>query len=139
MDREVVERHVYQQPRKIDGVRAAHAGTVPDEIVSRCVGRVEIEIKRANFDAAHSAIDMAQASLSRPTRWTRATPLTETDLEMRILNALDGMGITKIGQVLNCTRSYLLTIPGMGDIRVDDLIRKATVWGREIVDGENGE
>lgn len=138
MDRptKVVNRDEYQRPRITHGVREANSGLVPDDVVSRCVGMVELQVKRGNFDAAHSAIDAAQSSV-KPRRITRNTPLTETDMDMRSLNALERQGIVTIGQLLNCTREQLLSMTGLGGIRVERLIDMGEEFAQEIVDGEN--
>lgn len=128
----VVDRNSYQHTRKSYGVREARSGTVPDDVVSRSLGRLEIEIKRANFDAARRVIDQAEASIKprEPVRLT--THLEATDLHVRIVNALAKVGIYTIGAVLNCEPSHLLKIPGMGQTRLDELLAHAEVWAEEI-------
>ena len=40
--------------------------------------------------------------------------LTETDLDLRIVNGMDERGIYTVGELLNCTPEKLLAIPGVG-------------------------
>lgn len=83
--------------------------------------RVQHLLAGGNFSVAHTVIDEAELSIQNmPNTPLNITPLAQTRLPERIVNALDRAGIMFIGDLAGVEEKYILAkIPGCGPKSVD--------------------
>tara|TARA_R110002020_G_scaffold161221_1_gene346097 strand:- start:333 stop:629 length:297 start_codon:yes stop_codon:yes gene_type:complete len=76
-----------------------------------------------HFEAAHRAIDEAELSMQHvPASPLFRVPLAQTELEDRIVNALERAGIRTVGDLVGYTEHDLLDgVPGCGEKSVDSI------------------
>jgi len=81
--------------------------------------RVEVHVSRGHFHLAHAVIDEAEREATESTRPKSIderldTPLAQTGLELRILNALDDHGIITVRDLLHTPRERLEAMSDIG-------------------------
>lgn len=85
--------------------------------------RVQHLLIGGNFTVAHTVIDEAELSVQNmPNTPLNITPLAQTRLPERIVNALDRAGIVYIGDLAGVEEKFILAkIPGCGPKSVDTI------------------
>ena len=83
--------------------------------------RIFVLLRAGHFEAAHNAINEAELSMHDvPASPLFTVPLAQTELEDRIVNALERAGLTTIGDLVGFTKEELLYgVPGCGEVSVD--------------------
>lgn len=85
--------------------------------------RVQHLLMGGNFEIAHTVIDEAELSIQNmPNTPLNLTPLAQTQLPERIVNALDRVGIILIGHLAGIDEQHILSkIPGCGPKAVEQI------------------
>ena len=83
--------------------------------------RIHIAIASKNWESAREIIAEAEADAERPVLVSPLldTPLSDTDIPMKILNSLDSVGVHYIGDLANTTCTNLMSVRGFGQRSVD--------------------
>lgn len=122
------------QPRdRDDTVRMSpRTPRIQTEIAQQFGIRVTIAIEQCNFELARRIIDEAQEAehslgnvavrSKKPTRAALALPLTRLRLHTRTVNALEGMGICNVEQLLYTTKDELLTRANIGEKTIKEIL-----------------
>lgn len=93
------------------------------DTVSRYTARVEIALTNRHYDLAHRIITELEASeTSPPDAVALDSPLSATDLPLRLIGILDRHGVRSIGDALRLTRGQLRELRGVGPGGVQTIV-----------------
>jgi DNA-directed RNA polymerase subunit alpha len=89
-------------------------------------GKVQIEMARGNWEAAHQHVDAAREEID-VALGAEVDPLNlnvqESGLSIRTANSLEERGIPTLAELLECRTSDLLLIPNFGNRTVSEIDR----------------
>ena len=84
--------------------------------------RVSVLLARGNFDAAYSAVLMAEFSIQdKPNAVLHDVPLAQSTLNVRLPNLLECYQVYTFGDLAGRTIEWFISLPNAGEVALSEL------------------
>lgn len=94
--------------------------SLPDDVIVRCVARLEIALVHGSRDEAIASIDEAFVPAAKELV-TLDSPLVDLGLPIRVVNALESRGMTCVADLCEWSYTQLFDLPHFGRLTADQI------------------